>query len=153
MESNEPRVLLILGSGATRGGGFRAHIEGSDFEVPMDRNFWRTPAVHSVFTADSYPALHHYREQVGGSSLEETWAYVDMLLKLCLSRVVSEESDDEAKAALRQRMTTVAAERSLREMGRRGARRREVVDQSAATILLQGYLDAKKGERWTDPSA
>ena len=52
-----------------------------------------------------------------------------------------------------ERMTTVAAERSLREMGRRGARRREVVDQSAATILLQGSLDAKKGERWTDPSA
>lgn len=41
-----------------------------------------------------------------------------------------------------ERLTTVAAERSLREMGRRGARRREVVDQSAATILLQGYLDA-----------
>jgi putative Holliday junction resolvase len=53
-----------------------------------------------------------------------------------------------------ERMTTVAAERSLREMGRWGARRREVVDQSAATILLQGYLDAKKGEAWTeiDPS-
>ena len=51
-----------------------------------------------------------------------------------------------------ERMTTVAAERSLREMGRRGSRRREVVDQSAATILLQGYLDAKKGRAWTDPS-
>ena len=41
-----------------------------------------------------------------------------------------------------ERLTTVAAERSLREMGRRGAKSREVVDQSAATILLQGYLDA-----------
>ena len=53
-----------------------------------------------------------------------------------------------------ERMTTVAAERSLREMGRRGSRRREVVDQSAATILLQGYLDATKGGAWTeiDPS-
>ena len=51
-----------------------------------------------------------------------------------------------------ERLTTVAAERSLREMGRRGARQREVVDQSAATILLQGYLDAKKGGTWTDPS-
>ena len=51
-----------------------------------------------------------------------------------------------------ERMTTVAAERSLREMGRRGSRGREIVDQSAATILLQGYLDAKKGEQWTDPS-
>jgi len=51
-----------------------------------------------------------------------------------------------------ERMTTVAAERSLREMGRWGARRREVVDQSAATILLQGYLDAKKGGEWNDPN-
>jgi len=51
-----------------------------------------------------------------------------------------------------ERMTTVAAERSLREMGRWGSRRREVVDQSAATILLQGYLDAKKGGAWTDLS-
>jgi putative Holliday junction resolvase len=44
-----------------------------------------------------------------------------------------------------ERLTTVAAERSLREMGRRGSKRREVVDQSAAAILLQGYLDANKG--------
>lgn len=47
-----------------------------------------------------------------------------------------------------ERLTTVAAERSLREMGRRGPRQREVVDQSAAAILLQGYLDANKGETW-----
>lgn len=52
-----------------------------------------------------------------------------------------------------ERLTTVAAERSLREMGRRGARQREVVDQSAATILLQGYLDAKTGGQWTDPTS
>ncbi len=51
-----------------------------------------------------------------------------------------------------ERMTTLAAERSLREMGRRGSRKREVVDQSAATILLQGYLDAKKGGEWRDQS-
>ena len=44
-----------------------------------------------------------------------------------------------------ERLTTVAAERSLSEMGRRGRKRREVVDRSAAAILLQGYLDAKKG--------
>ena len=44
-----------------------------------------------------------------------------------------------------ERLTTSAAERSLREMGRRGSKRREVVDQLAATILLQSYLDAKRG--------
>lgn len=52
-----------------------------------------------------------------------------------------------------ERLTTVAAERSLREMGRRGAKQREVVDQSAATILLQGYLDANKGGTWMDPNS
>lgn len=50
-----------------------------------------------------------------------------------------------------ERLTTVAAERSLNEMGRRGAKRREVVDQSAATILLQGYLDANTEGTWQDP--
>lgn len=52
-----------------------------------------------------------------------------------------------------ERLTTVAAERSLSEMGRRGAKRRDVVDQSAATILLQGYLDANTGETWKDPTS
>jgi len=50
-----------------------------------------------------------------------------------------------------ERLTTVAAERSLREMGRRGRKQREVVDQSAAALLLQGYLDAKSGGKWKDP--
>jgi len=49
-----------------------------------------------------------------------------------------------------ERLTTAAAERSLREMGRRGRKQREVVDQSAAALLLQGYLDAKSGEKWKD---
>ena len=50
-----------------------------------------------------------------------------------------------------ERLTTVAAERSLDEMSRRGSKRRAVVDQSAATILLQGFLDANTGGTWTDP--
>jgi len=52
-----------------------------------------------------------------------------------------------------ERLTTVAAERSLSEMGRRGSKRRDVVDQSAATILLQGYLDANTGMTWKDPTS
>ena len=42
-------------------------------------------------------------------------------------------------------MTTLAAERSLREGGVRGAKQRAVVDKVAAAILLQGYLDAQRG--------
>lgn len=51
-----------------------------------------------------------------------------------------------------ERLTTVAAERSLREMGRRGRKQRAVIDQSAATLLLQGYLDAKSVRKWKDPN-
>jgi putative Holliday junction resolvase len=40
-----------------------------------------------------------------------------------------------------ERLTTVEADRALRAAGAGGRRRRRVVDRSAATILLQAYLD------------
>jgi putative Holliday junction resolvase len=40
-----------------------------------------------------------------------------------------------------ERFTTVTAERSLDAQGRRGRRRREVVDQVAAAVILQDWLD------------
>lgn len=43
-----------------------------------------------------------------------------------------------------ERFSTVTAERSLREMGTRGQQRRDVVDQVAAAVLLQGWLDARR---------
>ncbi len=45
-----------------------------------------------------------------------------------------------------ERLTTAAAERGLRDLGVGGKARRDVVDQSAAALLLQSYLDAKAGE-------
>jgi putative holliday junction resolvase len=42
-----------------------------------------------------------------------------------------------------ERLTTVAAERALLEADVSRARRREVIDQVAATIILQGWLDAQ----------
>lgn len=48
-----------------------------------------------------------------------------------------------------ERLTTVTAERVLREQGVDGRRRREVVDQVAASVLLQAWLDA--GAPRTDP--
>ena len=41
-----------------------------------------------------------------------------------------------------ERLTTVTAERALREAGRSGRARRAVVDEAAATVLLQTWLDA-----------
>ena len=44
-----------------------------------------------------------------------------------------------------ERLTTVAAERYLIEQGKRRRKRRQEVDRMAATLLLQGYLDYRRG--------
>lgn len=43
-----------------------------------------------------------------------------------------------------ERLTTVTAEAQLREQGRRGAKRRKVVDQVAAVVILQNALDTER---------
>ncbi len=43
-----------------------------------------------------------------------------------------------------ERLTTVSADRSLREMKMKGAARRRVVDQLAAAVILQGWLDRRR---------
>ncbi len=42
-----------------------------------------------------------------------------------------------------ERLTTVAAERVLLEADLSRARRRKIIDKMAATLILQGYLDAR----------
>lgn len=46
-----------------------------------------------------------------------------------------------------ERLTTVSAERSLAAAGRLGQKRRQVVDQAAAAVLLQAWLDARRVAR------
>ena len=43
-----------------------------------------------------------------------------------------------------ERLTTVTAEGMLRDRGRKGARRRAVVDQAAAVVILQQALDTER---------
>ena len=43
-----------------------------------------------------------------------------------------------------ERFTTVTAERVLQERGVRGQARRQVVDQVAAAVILQSWLDARR---------
>jgi putative holliday junction resolvase len=45
-----------------------------------------------------------------------------------------------------ERLSTVEAERSLREAGVTGARRRSVIDAAAAQVILQSWLDARRSE-------
>jgi putative Holliday junction resolvase len=44
-----------------------------------------------------------------------------------------------------ERMTTVVAQRSLAAAGMPGRRRKDVVDQLAASVILQGWLDRRRG--------
>jgi putative Holliday junction resolvase len=46
-----------------------------------------------------------------------------------------------------ERLTTVQAERSLVGAGVKRRKRRSVVDEVAATVMLQSYLDAGRGKR------
>ena len=43
-----------------------------------------------------------------------------------------------------ERFTTVTAERQLRERGKKGSKRRAVVDQAAAVVILQHALDLER---------
>jgi len=46
-----------------------------------------------------------------------------------------------------ERLTTVTADRALMGQGKRAPARRRVVDQTAAAVLLQGWLDGQGGRR------
>ena len=43
-----------------------------------------------------------------------------------------------------ERLTSVEAEEYLNAVNKRGKKRKEILDQVAACIILQTYLDAKK---------
>lgn len=51
-----------------------------------------------------------------------------------------------------ERLSTLAAERTLLDAGMRRRARRAVVDQVAATIILQGFLDRRRAEAARDES-
>jgi putative Holliday junction resolvase len=44
-----------------------------------------------------------------------------------------------------ERLSTAEADRALREAGASGRERRRAVDRSAATVILQAWLDARSG--------
>jgi putative Holliday junction resolvase len=50
-----------------------------------------------------------------------------------------------------ERLTTVTADQLLRQGGRGGRARRKVIDQTAAAVLLQAWLDARANRHRADP--
>lgn len=52
-----------------------------------------------------------------------------------------------------ERLSSAAAQRILRAQGKKGAAQRGVVDQAAATLILQSYLDRHRDHPWDEDSA
>ncbi|HET6987712.1 MAG TPA: Holliday junction resolvase RuvX [Kribbella sp.] len=57
---------------------------------------------------------------------------------------VQEGNAGRAVRLVDERFTTVTAERMLRERGKKGSKRRAVVDQAAAVVILQHALDLER---------
>jgi putative Holliday junction resolvase len=65
------------------------------------------------------------------------------------AQVAAKVSDKDGNSGLAvrlvdERFTTVTAERMLRERGKKGSKRRAVVDQAAAVVILQHALDFER---------
>lgn len=67
-----------------------------------------------------------------GPAAEKSRAFIASLRERIACPVVSWD----------ERLTTVSAQRALREAGRKAKDQRSVVDQAAAQIILQGWMDS-----------
>lgn len=72
-----------------------------------------------------------------GEAAGEALAFAEKLRKLLPCEVVTWD----------ERLTTIAANRALRDGGRKTRDSRNVVDQVAAQMILQGYLDGLQNAR------
>jgi putative holliday junction resolvase len=72
-----------------------------------------------------------------GAAVAEYATFVDELRQDLASKNVPLIEYDE-------RFTSLVADRSLREAGVKGRKRRKIVDAVAAQVMLQGYLDATR---------
>jgi putative Holliday junction resolvase len=68
-----------------------------------------------------------------GPAAEKAKAFIEKLRERVSCRVVSWD----------ERLTTVSAQRAMREAGRKAKDQRSVIDQAAAQILLQSWLDGQ----------
>ncbi|MFI5694269.1 Holliday junction resolvase RuvX [Kribbella sp. NPDC051586] len=60
------------------------------------------------------------------------------------AQVLDKVGDQTTMRLVDERFTTVTAERMLRERGKKGSKRRAVVDQAAAVVILQHALDLER---------
>ncbi|CAN5204356.1 Holliday junction resolvase RuvX [soil metagenome] len=76
-----------------------------------------------------------------GAAAEHVHAFADKLRPLLKCDIILWD----------ERLSTTAANRALREAGQKTRHTRGVVDQVAAQMILQGYLDSKQGAGYGGP--
>ena len=76
-----------------------------------------------------------------GESAAEVLAFAEQLQKVLTCEVVTWD----------ERLTTTAANRALRDSGKKTRDSRKIVDQVAAQMILQGYLDGLQHAPGCDP--
>ena len=72
-----------------------------------------------------------------GTAATEVLQFVEKLRAILPCRIVTWD----------ERLTTVAAQRALREAGKKTRDTRRYIDQVAAQMILQSYLDRQAGDR------
>ena len=86
--------------------------------------------------------LPRHMNGAAGASAADALAFAEKLRGLLPCEVLTWD----------ERMTTIAANRALRDSGRKTRNSRHVVDQVAAQMILQGYLDSLQARAIPDPS-
>jgi putative holliday junction resolvase len=86
--------------------------------------------------------LPRHMNGAAGASAADALAFAEKLRGLVPCEVVTWD----------ERLTTTAANRALRESGRKTRNSRHVVDQVAAQMILQGYLDSLQARDISDIS-
>lgn len=106
--------------------------------VPRDRAIARILALlHEHAVTDLVVGLPLTMSGEHGSQAQVVQAFVDQLRA---ASVVPIQLFDE-------RLTTVAAERMMIDLGMRAEQRKARIDEVAASIILQDYLDSRRGPR------
>jgi putative Holliday junction resolvase len=75
-----------------------------------------------------------------GTAADEVLGFVEKLRAVLTCEVITWD----------ERLTTVAAERALRESGKKTRATRGYIDQVAAQMILQGYLDREQTKGYVD---
>jgi len=103
----------------------------SDVEVPLKRIYELVEEYGVKTVIVGFPKI---MDGTVGARGEKTIEFIDLL---------QQRIKDIEVIKWDERLTTVAANRTMYEMGIKKSKKKLVVDQIAAVYILQGYLDSK----------